>query len=363
MIILELIPDICTIGGGQTLTKNLSISISKQRKDIKIIIVSLYKRNTSPVVDDLEKHKIPIIYLNKKRGIDFKCARELKKLVDTIQPNYVHAHLNTILTIYLSKIFKKHIIYYTFHSVLLKKVTFSEKINNLIIKKLIKNHAIVPIAISPVVANTISDYLGIKKPPIILNGIDTNVFRPSESFFNRRYDFAVVGSFSSVKNQRQILQILFSIYKKGYSFNAVFLGDGPTKNECKEYAKNNGLDKFIEFKGNVGDVFNYLKDSYFLLMKSLYEGNPMVINESISCGTFVISNNVGGIPDIVDCSTGYIVDKNDDIAFEEAIIYSLINKNKILKRVKSRLEENRNRVSIDKLSLQYLELFEGGYNE
>lgn len=362
MIIIELISDICTIGGGQTLTKNLSISLSKQRRDVKVIVISLYKKHTSPIVDELENYKIPVIYLNKKRGIDLKCAQRLNKIIGEIKPDIIHAHLSTQLTIYLSGISDDYRIFYTFHSVLLKASSFSEKINNLITKRMLKKRRLVPIAISPIVAKTISEYFKIKCSTIIFNGVDTSIFCPKTSFYERQYDFAVIGSFSYVKNQKQIISILHSIHKKGYFFKAVFLGDGPLREECMDYVQKNHLDSLITFKGNVNDTFNYLKDSCFLVMKSLFEGNPMVINEAIACGTFVISNNVGGIPDILDSSTGSIVDKDNDAAFEESLIDSLQKKIEILKAVNDNLEQNRNRVSIDRLSLNYLKLFEGESN-
>lgn len=363
MIIIELISDICTIGGGQTLTKNLAISISKQRKDVKIILVSLYDKSESPIVTELEKQGITIIYLNKKRGFDLMCAKRLRKIINEINPDVIHAHLSVILTIYLSKIYKKHSIYYTFHSVASKSTSFSEMINNHLTMKMIKKRHLVPIAISKIVANTISDYFNIEYPVVIHNGVDTDTFRPKDNFFNREYDFAVVGSFSNVKNQKQILNIFYSVYKKEYFFKAVFLGDGPLKEECQSFVRNNNFNDLIEFKGNVSDTFNYLNNSYFLVMKSLYEGNPMVINEAIACGTYIVSNNVGGIPDIVDDSTGRIVDKNDDNAFEEAIVDSLRNKNFVLKNVQTQLDKNRKRVSIDNVSTLYLKLFEGKHDE
>lgn len=363
MIIIELISDICTIGGGQTLTKNLSISISGQRKDIKVVVISLYKKTESPIVDDLEKHGILVVFLNKKRGIDLRCARRLKKIVNEINPDIIHAHLSTTLTIFISSISKKYKIYYTFHSIINKSSSLSGRINDGIIKKMLKKQQLIPIAISPIVAKTIENFFGLVNPIVIFNGVNTNVFRPKRSFFDRQFDFVVVGSFSSIKNQKQILDIFCSVYKKGYSFRAVFLGDGPLKNECMNFVQSNNLSNIISFKGNVSDPFNFLNNSYFLVMKSLFEGNPMVINEAIACGTFVISNNVGGIPDIIDSSTGWLIDKDDDDAFEKAIIDSLKKKNDILKKVYLNLEENRKKVSIDRLSLQYLKLFEGELNE
>ena len=357
LTIVQLISDISTVGGGQTLVANLSIALSKKTEH-KIFVVSLYKERQSPVVDLLKKHGVSIIYLDKHIGVDFKCAKQLKRVLKELKPDIVHAHLSTYTTLYLSGVCNKFKVFYTFHSVVssLNKES-SSKLNDYVLRKLIKRNKMTPIAISQTVKETIEDHFKILNVPVVENGVDIKRFMPPKDVCNRKYDFIVVGSFSKVKNQISILEMLNQIIENNNPLTAVFLGDGELLSECQKYTSDNQLEKLITFKGNVGDVENYLKESSCLVMNSLYEGNPMVINEAIACGTYVISNDVGGIKDIVRDSNGYLVKEQKD--FVNVLVYYMKHKTEIMKKIQINLDENRRNVSIDLTAEKYINVFFG----
>ena len=68
----------------------------------------------------------------------------------------------------------------------------------------------------------------------------------------------------------------------------------------KTLLKNNFSDN-ITFLGHVSheDLPSYYNMADILTLPSDMEGIPMVILESLACGTPVVSSNVGGIPDII----------------------------------------------------------------
>ncbi|MCR4562903.1 MAG: glycosyltransferase family 4 protein [Bacilli bacterium] len=355
MTIIELISDISSIGGGQTLVESLAIQ-SKRSGSAKIVIISLYAERSSSIIENLKKNHIEIYFLNKKRGLDLRCCKELKKLISKIKPNVIHAHLSTYITIYFTKIPKNIRVFYTFHSIANKENSGSPyRFDNLVIKRLIVSKKMSPIAISETVKESIQTFYKIKKIPVVNNGVDIDLFHPKSNFVNRKYDFIIIGSFTEIKNQLGIIKILIPVIEKNKDLKIVLLGDGPLLDSCKDFVRLRKLDNF-SFEGNVNNVHDYLRDSSFLLMKSLFEGNPMVINEAIASGTFVISNNVGGIPDIVNENNGMIL-KNEDDTFKREIGRLYSSKDSLLKMLENKVSDNRKQVSIEKTLSEYLFIF------
>jgi glycosyltransferase involved in cell wall biosynthesis len=63
----------------------------------------------------------------------------------------------------------------------------------------------------------------------------------------------------------------------------------------------------------------YFYSADIFVTPTLAENSPLVIIESLSCGTPVVASRVGGIPDIVNESNGLLFPKGDKSAFAKAI--------------------------------------------
>lgn len=106
------------------------------------------------------------------------------------------------------------------------------------------------------------------------------------------------------------------------------IGDGPLKDEIARQVEKHNSNLIIEFTGawNNKEVLDYYRnnyiDCYILLSES--EGIPVSIMEAISSGIPVISTNVGGVSEIVNSDTGYLLDKEFtqevfDLALDEIL--------------------------------------------
>ncbi|MDN5627326.1 MAG: glycosyltransferase [Weeksellaceae bacterium] len=80
---------------------------------------------------------------------------------------------------------------------------------------------------------------------------------------------------------------------KGYQL--VIIGSGERLEEMQRYAVKLQLENDVIFKGFMANPYNYLKNAYFTVLTSKYEGLPTVLAESLLAGTPVIS---------FDCETG-----------------------------------------------------------
>ena len=82
-----------------------------------------------------------------------------------------------------------------------------------------------------------------------------------------------------------------------------------------------GLEEMVKIVGWVdGDMKESLfAESHILVLPSYYEGLPVSVLEGMSHGKAIISTNVGGIPEVVDSSNGFVITPGDKAALSAAI--------------------------------------------
>lgn len=77
-------------------------------------------------------------------------------------------------------------------------------------------------------------------------------------------------------------------------------GDGPLLESMKQYAKDQGVTEYIQFKGFVGNMEPEWSAMDALLMPSDHEGLPMTLLEALYRQIPVVAHNAGGIPEVLD---------------------------------------------------------------
>ena len=132
-----------------------------------------------------------------------------------------------------------------------------------------------------------------------------------------------------------------------------FLGDGPLLEECEQYAQENLLTN-VSFMGFVDNGSKYMANSKILLIPSLNEGNPMVINEAIASGMMVIGSDVGGIHDLlINLNNCFLCEPNNELSFYLAMKECL----NIINTDRACLSGNKTNYSIESSVISYFDLF------
>ena len=350
-VVFEIIPSLTPVGGAETFLVDFIESFkNKYVEEVELKLIILYQQEDSVLLKQLKKNKIDIFILNKKTGLDFLAACKLRNLILEYNPIVIHTHLLSISTLKMALPIKRKRIkcIHTIHHNVSK-----ENRNQKLLRYLVKRDYLFPICVAKKPANEYSVYFG-RKVDYINNGINLKKYDSSKPLYLRKNNLLVVGRFVDVKNQQYLIK-QYSKFSALRDHNVVFLGDGPLLDECKKESKDLGLNKFFSFKGYTKDVAKYMSDSKLLVMPSLNEGNPMVINEAFASGMAVVGNNVGGIVDLLkDVKIGGLQSIDDPKLFVSKILKTL---NEISKKKIDHIDYNLAKYNIDSTVESYYEYF------
>ena len=133
-----------------------------------------------------------------------------------------------------------------------------------------------------------------------------------------------VGGFMPEKNHKGLIRIFSKLIQEIPNAKLLLIGEGKLKTEIEELVRQLRLSQNVFFLGRRSDVQQIMSCCQVLVLPSLIEGLPGVILESFVNKLQVVAYDVGGIKEVVvDEKTGWLVDKNNENEFFEAIKKSL----------------------------------------
>ncbi len=258
-----------------------------------------------------------------------------KKVLEIEKPDFVHltsSHSGAVFSA-----IKKYRTLLTIHAYELIPYPFlKSKKKNILVEIYIKikrfqtrqiNTVIFP---SKFISNYHSTYKFFPKSQkhVIYNGINI----PSKVKLKDTYmskDIVFMGQLEEYKGLRVLIEWALK-YINDYGYILHILGKGSMGQYIKDVIPKNDNIIFEGFIDN-NRRFNILSSAKFFILPSIFlENNPMSILESLSFGTPVIANNVGGVSELIkDDETGFLI--ND---------LNIINLNKTIKRI-SLMDERR----------------------
>jgi len=173
-----------------------------------------------------------------------------------------------------------------------------------------------------------SKHLGAQLTYLILNGVDTSVFKKKKTDLKRRLgihkDYKIityVGRLIYAKGVQDLISIFPSIKEKYPKSKLLIVGDGDYKNELEKLK--NG-DEDIIFLGQRDDVVDILNITDVFVNPSYSEGMPTTILEASSVGISIVATNVGGTKEIIDSTYQVSPGKIEDLL--QKILKSLYEK-------------------------------------
>ncbi len=165
---------------------------------------------------------------------------------------------------------------------------------------------------------------------ILHNAVMPFVAPPSERVETVRRELGIT-------NEAVILSVGRLSYEKGHAdliragallaampnippFRIVIVGDGPERESLSRLATELGIQSRITLAGFQRDTKPYYAMATIVAVPSYSEGSPNVVLEAMAAGLPIVSNRVGGVPEILDEGmTGLMVEPRNPQAMANAL--------------------------------------------
>lgn len=170
-----------------------------------------------------------------------------------------------------------------------------------------------------------------KKTVVIPNGIDLNNFCPGLKLNKENFVIGMQSRLVAIKDHPTLLKA-FALIKQDASLpkniKLKFAGEGETKIRLKELAISLGIEKDVEFTGNLNEIelVQFLQGLNLYIHASFGETMSTAIMQAMACKLPVIASDVDGINNMIENGkTGILVPlKNENLLFD-AMRYLIIN--------------------------------------
>lgn len=163
----------------------------------------------------------------------------------------------------------------------------------------------------------------------ILNGCDTSIFYnrdKSEARSGLGIDAAAemvvyVGRIDFKKGLRELVEAVVSLHGRRPRLQCYLVGDGSDETALRELIAKNDSNGYVQIVPpcNTEGVALWMAAADVVTLPSYNEGCPNVVIEALAAGRPVVASDVGGIPELMDETSGRMVPAKDTRALAMAL--------------------------------------------
>jgi sugar transferase (PEP-CTERM/EpsH1 system associated) len=183
---------------------------------------------------------------------------------------------------------------------------------------------IVPVSDDAGQVATDVEHVNPRKVCRIWNGIDVDLYTPTDDVAARPPVIGTVARLSPEKDQKTMLAAFRYVLDQIPEARLVLAGDGPSSMELHDTAAKLGLNSHVDFLGQRSDIPAVLRRMSLFTLSSTTEGLSMTVLEAMAAGLPIVATDVGGNRELVrppEC--GQVVPPRDPQALGKAYVQVL----------------------------------------
>lgn len=274
--------------GAETMVSSLVRRLDRAR--FAPAVVSLFDPFPEGLQGEIEGAGVPVWFLSKKPGFDFRIYPRLGRVVREFRPDIVHTH--SYVMRYTLPAARRAAMVHTVHNLAAREV---DRVGRWIHRAGFRMGA-VPVAVAGEVARSFEAAYGF--PPIVIpNGIETaRYLRPGARAAWRRAngfgeDEFLAVSVARLDPQKNPLGLVEAFQRARTGGRLLLAGDGSLRGRI--------AGERVHCLGVRADVPDLLAACDLFALASHWEGHPVALMEAMAAGLPVVAPRVGGVPEIV----------------------------------------------------------------
>ena len=346
-----------SIGGAETLLKDLAINFKNKGHDISIVVLM---RTESFLPSELEIAGVSIIYAPVSKKISIRNLLFLWNYLRNNKPDIVHAHLTwDTYAAAIVKIFLKHkpVFMATEHSTFGAKRRENFFVKLLDLERWLYDKYCRVVCINNEVFDSINSTVpGIKNKCILIkSGIDIKKFS-SEYLIDERLKKPAILNIGTLCNQKQQEILVRSMAGLPQIVELWLIGGGPGRFFLESLVTELNLGDRVRFLGMRSDVEVFIKKATIYVQASLYEGLSIAMLEAMAGGLPMIASDAPGMHELV-VGVGELFEAGNWAQLSKMISQLLYSKSDLLKMSRAS-KMKASDFSIESTAESYLKLYD-----
>jgi glycosyltransferase involved in cell wall biosynthesis len=169
----------------------------------------------------------------------------------------------------------------------------------------------------------------VERSGAVLNGCDTGIFHPRDRAEARAplgvpaeaEAIVYIGRLDLAKGLRELISAVATLRARRPRLHCYIVGNGPVRQQLVEMIGSNGAGQQITLVPScpTDGVAAWMAAADLVTLPSYREGCPNVVIEALASGRPVVATDVGGIPELMDETSGHMVPARDAEALAAAL--------------------------------------------
>ena len=299
-------------------------------------VAALQDRGGNPTALTIEALGIPVLDLGIERLRQRGAYRDVGRAIDRQAPDLVHTQLEFANVLGAPAASRRGIpVVGTLHTLEEPAPWSRAGMRMRLMARSLRRHADLVVAVSEHARLHHLEHLRLDPARVttIHNGIDIAGFRtggPHRAAVRAEFGIpagasliVVVAVLRPPKGIDRLILALPTVIEAIPSAHCLIVGDGDAGPGLERMAIDQGIADRVTFSGARADVPRMLAAADLFVLPSLTEALPTVVAEAMAAGLPVVATRVGGTPEMVDDSTGVLVEPGDIPRLGRAIVQML----------------------------------------